>query len=140
MYFGLMAIARFGNLGKATSSGIQRVAFLAVVRKITLTLAVISTFALLRLILLGVKSASLGNASTDRTFTTPVFPLYGVLWFLLSGTNTSRHSLSILCQHYLPIEPTNTLPPPLSNPTLWRLFCCGFACQIFCLEGGPPLR
>lgn len=109
MYFGLMAIARFGNLEKATSSGTQRVAFHAVVRKITLTLAVISTFALLRLVLLGVKSASLGNATTDKTFTTPVFPLYGVLWFLLSDF-LPRGGSTAAMMYLMQVELPNSSP------------------------------
>ena len=84
LYFGLRLVARFGNLEKTSSDGAQRAAFHAVVTKVTLALALISAFAVLRLVLLGVKSASLQNAATDRTFTTPAFTLYGVLWFLLS--------------------------------------------------------
>ena len=117
MYFGLIAIARFGNLEKATSSGVQRVAFHAVVRKITLTLATISTFALLRLILLGVKSASLGNASTDKTFTTPVFPLYGVLWFLLSDF-LPRGGSSAAMMYLMQVIPTHPLPYHTLSHTL----------------------
>jgi hypothetical protein len=84
LYFGVRLVARFGNLEKASSDGAQRAAFHAVVTKVSGAMALISVFAALRLVLLAVKGASLQNAATDRTFTTPTFSLYGVVWFLLS--------------------------------------------------------
>jgi hypothetical protein len=82
--FGLRLITRFNNLGTYCPNPIQKSEIQSIVRRVTLMLVFISVFFIIRLILLGLKFASIKNSGNNINITTKIFTLYGLLWFILS--------------------------------------------------------
>lgn len=96
-FYGIKLILRFNNLQQYASTSKQRDAFRLVLKKVTKILCTVTIFSAIRLSLLVVKLASLGD--NGITVTSPGFSLYGFLWFVFS--DFLPRGASSICLIYL---------------------------------------